>query len=121
MTEPKNAFLDMVTELENGGAVTELAQALTGLIADVQLHGRAGTLVLAIKATPKANSPQILISHDIKVTPPKPEREVTILYADKEHRLSRRDPRQPQLKGLAEVTPLRPAENVNTATGEVRE
>lgn len=121
-----NAFMVALRELQAGQTLNDLHHNLVSLVGDVRSLGKPGTLTLTIKVTPKANSQQLVISDDVKVAPPKPERDITILFADDNNRLSRRDPRQPRLSGVeGEVRPFnRPIavnENVDPGTGEFRE
>jgi len=124
MAIEKNRFLTVLSELQGGGTANDLHAALAELIAAVQVVGKPGKLVLTLTVTPKSNSPQLLFEDDIKMAPPKPERETTILYADEHGHISRRDPRQPKLEGLTEVRPFRTTGDggavVDTKTGEVR-
>jgi len=99
----ENFFLTVLNELEGGGTIKDLQRELQSLISDVQVHGKDGTMTLTVKITPKNNSPQLIFTPQIKVLPPKAERESTILYTDEHGGITRRDPRQPRLSGLAEV------------------
>lgn len=98
-------FMDTLKEIRGGAIVSELGDELQQLVADVRATGKAGRIVLTLDVKPvkKGGEHTMLIEDDIKVKPPKHEREGTILYATEDNELSRKDPRQPELKGLREV------------------
>ncbi len=117
--DPKNAFVDALKELQSGATMLELADALTQLISQVRMVGKEGSITLTIKVKPKANSPQLAITDDIKVVPPKFDRDITIMYADDKGRLSRRDPRQPMLPAMVRSI-SGSLDKVDTDTGEIK-
>lgn len=96
----ENAFLIALHKLESGQTLRDLHHAMEGLIGDVRAHGKAGTIQLTIKIKPKSNSQQLVLSDDYKVSAPKPDRDITILFVDDNNRLTSRDPRQPRLAGV---------------------
>lgn len=127
--ESSNVFLSTLQELQAGATLTDLHHALKELVGEVRSIGKKGTLSLTITVAPKQNSAQLVISDEIKVAAPKPDRDITILFADDNNYLSRRDPRQPRLAGVdADVRQFaRPVAvneapaNVNPSTGEIHE
>lgn len=128
MVEPqRNAFLQLLTELEGGQTQNDLAQAVTNMVGEVRSRGKGGTITIKLTFTPpRANSAQMGVVVDVKEKPPAPERDITVLYADDNNQLSRRDPRQPRLSGVeADVRsfsrPVAVNETVDKATGEVKE
>lgn len=101
-------FLKTFQEIRRGELVMELGAHLTDLVMGVRETGRAGELVIKIKLAPasKGNIDTLLITDDVKVKRPTPERGATILFATKTNTLQRHDPRQPELSGLREVVAL---------------
>lgn len=128
MTDTSNAFLTMLKELQGGATQADLHNAITQLVGEVRSTGRAGTLTLTLKVSPKAQGDQIIITDEVKINPPKPDREITILFPDENNRLSRRDPRQPGLKGMSDVRQFTRAaagdadvpDNLDRSTGELK-
>lgn len=109
-----NAFLQMVGEIRQGAAASELADALADLVRTVRDTGRAGELTLKVKLKPasKGDVTTLMVEDAVTVKRPSPERGATIFFSTTENVLSRNDPRQPELAGLrapAEVTHLRRA------------
>lgn len=129
-TDPSNAFLTMLKDLQGGATQAELHHAITELVGEVRSTGRAGTLTFTLKIQPKAQSGQIVIVDEVKINPPKPDREITIMFADDDNRLTRRDPRQPVLSGMTDVRRWPAAAvgddsaappNLDRSTGELKE
>lgn len=122
MVEPaSNDFLTTLNELQGGATVADLNQALQALVGDVRSIGKPGTLTLTLKVSPKASGSQLIISDEIKLAPPKPDREITIMFADDNNHLTRRDPRQPKLDGLQSADVRSFPIAVNHTTGEISE
>lgn len=120
-TVEKNQFLTVLSELQGGGTMADLQMKLAELVDAIRTHGKPGSLTFTLKITPKSNSPQLLFEDDVKVKLPEAERETTILYADDHNHISRRDPRQPELKHLHEARPALADVTVNRTTGEITE
>ncbi len=124
-TTPNNAFLDALSELRGGDVLADLHQALQQLVGDVRSLAKPGTLSLTLKvALAKGSTTTLILLDKIDLKTPEPDKEATFLYADDNNRLSRRDPRQPQLGGLAQpptaevhIWPIA----VNQHTGEIHE
>ena len=101
--QAKNAFLAALTDLRGGETLAELHHALIQLVGDVRSIGKTGKLTLTLNvALAKGSTATILVTDELKLSEPKPDKEVTIMFADDNNRVSRRDPRQPDLTGLAE-------------------
>jgi len=102
------AFQEALRELNRGSTLNELDAQFAALVQAVQQHKRKGTITLTIDVRPVAgaDSHQLLLKDSISLSLPEPDRAVTLLFADSEGSLSRRDPRQPEIIGLREVTPM---------------
>lgn len=105
-----SAFITTLRDLRQGLALDDLGDQLVGLVAHVRSTGRAGklTLTLTVKPASKGNTDVLAIEDAVTVKLPKAETGSTILYATSDNQLSRKDPRQPELSGLRDVTPIRP-------------
>ena len=108
-------FMETLREIRGGVILGELGEKLQQLVADVRATGKGGklTLVLDVKPLKKGGDHTLLIEDDIRIAAPQPDREGTILYASDTNELSRKDPRQPELKGLRGVTPMPAKEAVS--------
>lgn len=94
-------FMDTMRSLRQGAAVGELSDEMTSLVQAVQATGRPGSITLTIKVKPfKGDTSVLTVEDSITVKTPKPEKGASILYADARGNLSRKDPRQPDLRGL---------------------
>lgn len=82
-------------EQRNGLAAVEWAEALHELIEAVTEQGKAGTVTFTIKVDPKGRT--LMVTDDVKVKKPLPEREASLFFADRDSNLSRRDPDQAEL------------------------
>lgn len=113
-------FMDTLKEIRGGAIVGELGAELQQLVSEVRATGKAGRIVLTLDVKPvkKGGEHTMLIEDDIKVKPPKYEREGTILYATDANELSRKDPRQPELTGLRDVRKPAPAQERQAASNE---
>lgn len=98
-------FEATLRELREGETLAALSTALAQLVSDVMMSGKPGKLALTVTIKPlnKGGAHVLVLADEIKVTPPKPSVESTILYATDEHELTRKDPRQPELSGLREI------------------
>lgn len=95
-----NQFTTTVEQLRDGQTLLELHLAVQKIVGDVLAVGKPGHVTLKIQVAPTKAPGTLLITDEVVVKEPKADREVTVLYADKDHTLSRRDPRQPKLDGL---------------------
>lgn len=95
---PVNPFASWVQEQRGGLLHSELSELLAQLTRDVVHEGKGGTLTLKITIAPsKAKYGPLVISDDVVMKAPQPERDAAFFYADEAGNLSRRDPRQPEL------------------------
>ena len=97
-TGKPNRFLALVQGLRGGAGLSDLDDAVSTLVAATRMMAKAGSLTLTIKMTPQGAA-GFVFTDEIKVVEPKPDKEITVMYADQEGRLTRRDPRQPHLPG----------------------
>lgn len=105
---PQTNFVSTLKELRAGGALDDLNDTLTDLVATVRATGRPGklTLTLSVKAG-KGNANQLMVDDTIAVKKPVKETETTIFFATDENVLQRNDPRQPELTGLRRPADVR--------------
>lgn len=130
-TVKQNSFTTLIQDLRGGETILDLDAILKQLIGDVRSINKAGVLTIQIKIAPSGQA-TLLITDEITVKPPKLERETTVMFADDNNNVSRRDPRQPKLpdmerpKAAVDVRSFPRAAavgetiNVDTSTGEVR-
>lgn len=90
-------FIKTLESLQGGSTVAELDEEIKKLIQVCEQTGKVGTLQLSIKIKPRGQTGQVEILDDIKSTPPKFERGVTIMFSTPEGNLMREDPRQSKL------------------------
>lgn len=90
---------EVLMNLNDGGAMEELASELRSCVAAVTATGKAGKVQLNISV--KANGRDaVTVTDEVKVTLPKPEPTATMFYVTEEAGLTRRDPRQPSLDNV---------------------
>jgi hypothetical protein len=114
--------IEMLKELRSGNALAELAREMRKVIGAVRESHRPGALTLTIKLKPLKGHGALDISDMVTTKTPSPERESSILFATEDNRLSRNDPRQPELDGLRRAAapgpvPLRRPEPQQEETG----
>lgn len=99
-------FTQFLADHRNGRLQSELADAVNELVEAVVAHGKPGTLTLVLKVKPatKGAGHTLLVTDEVKVKKPAGERGESIFYADDDANLSRRDPRQPEIPGLTDVS-----------------
>lgn len=100
----------MLKEMRNGTLDADAGERMREVVQAVKATGKSGKLVLTITIKPatKGDNTALVVSDQMKVTLPQLQAGETVLFANNEGALSRRDPRQPELKGLQEVLPHRP-------------
>ncbi|HEY3021859.1 MAG TPA: hypothetical protein VGJ32_16790 [Solirubrobacteraceae bacterium] len=91
----RRPFASWLQDQRGGGLHGELSDALAELVAAVREHDKGGSLTLTVKVAPNGES--VMVSDDVKVTPPKPARGASLFFADHQGNLSRRNPAQPEL------------------------
>lgn len=107
MTDPNPQHLDgnlkslnaLFQSLRGGAMMVDLAEALTSVVAAVSDTGKKGTLTLEIEVKPATTNKNnaLVFADEIKIKFPKPERDQTIMFANANMVLSRRDSSQPNL------------------------
>lgn len=115
------AFLDAIKDVREGESVVELGEALEQIVERVRETGRPGklTYVLTVKPASKGDTHVLMVNDAITTKLPVLERSTTVFYATPEQGLSRRDPRQPELKGLRDVAPFpQPASEAKEASSK---
>ena len=93
-------FRDVLAELAEGATESELGEAMWDLVQRVQDTGKAGTLQLTIKVQPNGRG-QIEVLDEVKLRLPEFSRPTTAFYTDKSGNVSRRNPNQPEIPGVA--------------------
>lgn len=107
-------FLETITAMRDGKVVSELEKQLAEVIASVYTTGKPGNVNLKITVRPMKNAEpgMIFLADEIKVTLPKLDKTATFFYASSDGKVSRRDPRQPEIELLpGEVTRPRAVSN----------
>ena len=100
-------FAQFLFSQREGKTHTELSEALAQVSEAVLATGSSGTIVLKIVVKSLGHEERLVVTDEVKVTPPKPIRDSSIwFYNETERGLSRRDPRQGELN--FEPIPLRP-------------
>jgi len=95
-------FPDTLRDLRGGLAVDELTQGLQQLVQAVRSTGRKGSIVLTIEVGCYERIDTALVIKDtVKLNLPKNESSGTLMFDTPEGDLSRRNPRQDELPGLA--------------------
>ena len=97
-------FVNTLQRMNKGGALSELDEALSTLTQQCRITGTPGKLTLVIKMKPvDAGGDMMEISDSITVSRPELPRKTALFYATDDGQLSRNDPRQPEIPGLAAV------------------
>jgi hypothetical protein len=101
-------FIRTAGELRGGLFLDEVSGELNMLVAAVRDTARGGKLIITLAIKPASKDANVLVIEDsVTVKMPRSERGNTILFATNKNTLQRHDPRQPELSGLREVTPMR--------------
>jgi hypothetical protein len=108
----QTAFAHTLQNLRDGRVHAELSTSLSELLHKVQETGKAGELTLKIKIKPatRGNVDKVMISDQISLNLPKPERGEDVFYLTDDCDLSRNHPRQASLE-LREVNAPTPSTN----------
>lgn len=99
----RKSFAETLALLGYGDFEQEATDELNELVHAVTETGKSGSLKLELKLKPVGKGSQIEISNELKLTKPKPVREVQILFATADNNLQREDPRQKTLDGVRTV------------------
>ncbi|MDP8961519.1 MAG: hypothetical protein M3N32_07900 [Actinomycetota bacterium] len=101
-------FADVIRDLRRGDAHDELSERLAELVAAVEAHGKPGRLVLTIVVEPYKGTDALAVRDQIKTVIPEADRDATLMFAE-DGRLTRHNPRQPEIPGLRDVSATHPA------------
>lgn len=112
-------FLELVGGLRGGSAAYEAAASLSELLEAVKRTAKGGTLTLQLKVEPltAGDTVSLRITDALTLKAPRLPVGATVMYRTEDGRLSARDPRQPELPGLREVTPQGPVEVREVSNG----
>lgn len=113
----ESPFVAWLLEQNYGALLDELDEGLTELNRHVRELVKSGTLTLTIGVSTKGA--RLIISDDVKVKLPKPDKTSQLYYVDDDGVLHTEDPKQERLdlQILTPATPLRRV--VNEDTGEI--
>jgi hypothetical protein len=95
------AFAVFLQDLRDGRAHSELSAGLADLLAAVKDTGKGGTLTFSLKVKPGARGKdvdKVIITDNVKVDLPKPERGEDFFWVTDSNELSRKHPRQQSLE-----------------------
>jgi len=95
-TKASNTFDHTLREMRQGMVVTELSEELAKLVGAVRTTGRGGELVLRLKVKPasRGDVTTLMITDDISVKAPRPEKAAAVFFSTENNELLRNDPRQ---------------------------
>lgn len=89
----------MLESINRGKSKDELAAAITQVIATVRDTGKAGEIVYKVKITNlNPEEATLTFTDDVSVKLPKPNRQGSVFYTDDDLKISRKDPRQAEMK-----------------------
>lgn len=101
---PVRPALDTLRDLRDGRFLDDLSGEMNDLVRQVRTTDKPGKLTIEIDIKPNnGDASSVTVSDTIKVTPPKLKR-ATLFFTTNESNLSRRDPRQPEIPGLEDVS-----------------
>lgn len=112
-TAPFGAWLH---EQRNGLAAVEWADALHELIEAVAEQGKKGSVTFTVNVEPKGRT--MLVTDDVKIKKPLPDRETSIFFADSELNLTRKDPSQLTIDGALQEVPPRDTADIKEVGNE---
>lgn len=97
-------FAGWLAEHRHGGLHDEVGVALNELVEAVQMYRKPGKLVLTITIKPVGQATNVVVSDDVKIDSPRPDRPDSLFFVDDEFNLVRSDPRQMEIPAVREVT-----------------
>lgn len=101
-----STFSDWIAEFGEGSLDDELTMHLMEVATAVRLHGKAGSLTLKLKFSEKGGG--VIVDADVASTAPQTKPSAFFYVDEQRGRLSRRDPRQPQLPGTEDPSNKEP-------------
>jgi hypothetical protein len=111
MARDERDFYDVIVDLDDGKVHHQLTLELRRLVKACCDTQKAGTLTLKIKAKPDGRT--VVITSDVRSTPPQPATGSTFFFPDEVGDLRREDPKQPPLRNL-DVKPPTPLKTVKS-------
>jgi hypothetical protein len=94
---PAGNFWGWLREHKNGALHAELSEVLAEVTSAVLEHEKVGSLTLKVTVAPTKDGRTVFVTDEVKSTIPKADRGGSIMFADADGNLSRRDPRQMEL------------------------
>jgi hypothetical protein len=94
----ERSITDLIEDLDDGKVHHQLTLELRRLVKAVCDTQKAGTLTFKIKA--KLDGRNVIITSDVRSSPPQPATGSTFFFPDERGDLRREDPKQPQLRNL---------------------
>lgn len=110
MAKKERDFYDVVADLDDGAVHFQLTRELRELVKAACDTQKAGSMVLKLKVKPDGRT--VIITADVRSTPPKPATGSTFFFPDEVGDLRREDPKQPTLRNL-DTKPPTPLKSVN--------
>ena len=97
--------MDNLHAIRRGAFLTDVTESVKSIVKMVQEAGKAGKVTIEIGIKPVSkNDDQLQVTDTIRLTPPKPDSNTTILWATEDGELTRSDPNAPQSAPLREVS-----------------
>lgn len=100
-------FIDTLIELRNGGAAIELSNGLEEVVKAVRTTGKPGKVTLTLSIKPADKGPDVetvFLQDQIKLDAPKPDKKLTLFFANDNNQLTRNDQRQMNmLDGMRDI------------------
>lgn len=90
-------FADVLQSLDKGRTHTELSTKLQQLVAAVEDTGKKGSISITLTVAPSKSEAPFEVIEAIGLKLPAATRRASLFYADDDHNLVRRDPRQAEL------------------------
>lgn len=98
MAHKERDFYDVVADLDDGKVHHQLTVELRRLVKACIDTQKAGTLTFKIKAKPDGRT--VIVTSDVRSSPPQPATGSTFFFPDEVGDLRREDPKQPTLRNL---------------------
>lgn len=109
----RRPFADFLRDQSKGKTHEELTNGLHDLIARIQETGKKGRIQLTITVEPnKKNEDALLVTDEIRLVLPQPDRKASIFYADDDGNLTRTDPNQLSFDGPLREVQVAPAAQI---------
>lgn len=102
---PQIKWFSAFLQEQRGGLLhTELSDELAKISQAVIDTGKAGSVTLTVKIGKSKIDGAVEVEDVVKVRMPEPDRDAGLFFPDAHGNLSRRDPRQPELPGIRDVS-----------------